>query len=365
MKRRLELSVDPEGLPDWSVWEATREFLQNWKDNTEDSTWEVNPDGYVHTILTLTNKNTKIPRSCLLVGNSSKRDDEDSIGRHGDGLKSAMAVMVRSGLSVNIFNGGVNWWPTISYSDTYGKDVLVVEEREVDNNTDFSVDLQIRVSDWEEIKKNCLFLEPPVGEVISTSYGDILKDEAYKGKIFCGGLYVTTLEELDNGYDFPPSALQLDRDRKAVDSFDVKWITKEMWREVSSKHDDFAETCSYIVDMVSRGSSDTEYLRNTSTPASLKAAFEAEYEEKFEGKYLAESHMEAEELKAAGNYDVVYLGNNTLTKMIKNTEKYQSIDFGLKKVSLSDKFQEWADKYIDNMPAEMYDELQDLISELP
>jgi len=362
---KLELSIDPEGLPGWGVWEAVREFVQNWADNTEDSDWFWNDNydgrgGYLY----LSNKNTSLPRKSLLVGNSTKREDNTTRGRHGDGLKSAMAVLLRQGKEIRIHNDNVVWTPTLSHSDIYGCELLTIVEQEVDSTGHLEVFITMTCEDFETVIANCLLLQEDGRKLHSTDKGDILLDEEYKGKIFCGGIYVNTLQQLEYGYDFKPEVLSLDRDRQAIDSFDIKWITKEMWREIGTDPDKASDVAEMIHDEIE----DTKYLVSHASPStSLKEAAMEIYRDNYQGNMLAESFVEAEELKAAGNDNVVYLGKEDFTNLVKSSDKYKTIDFGIVqtvKTSPKEKVENWLEEWQDEITEEVYISLQDLINTL-
>jgi hypothetical protein len=53
---------------------------------------------------------TDLKRNILALGQSSKERDPRLIGKHGDGLKSALCAFVRNGLSVEILNGYERWY---------------------------------------------------------------------------------------------------------------------------------------------------------------------------------------------------------------------------------------------------------------
>jgi hypothetical protein len=50
--------------------------------------------------LELTNFNAKLPRKALLLGASSKQNQDSMAGTHGEGFKVASLVMVRNGYQV-------------------------------------------------------------------------------------------------------------------------------------------------------------------------------------------------------------------------------------------------------------------------
>lgn len=359
MTTKLELTIDPEGLPDWGVWEASREFIQNWLDNPnlKDCDWTEGSGG--KGVLSLTSFYTKLPRSSLLVGRSSKREEEDTIGRHGDGLKSAMSVLCRLGIPITIYNAGVTWEPTISYSEIYDTDVLVITEKDTDNySQDLVVEFEITKGAYEEIQEKCLFFNPPEN-IYETSDGDILKDEHLKGKIFCGGIYVTTIKDFLCGYNFKPSVLKLDRDRKAVSNFDVQWITKNMWAELGKDEDSALE----VAHMLYEETLDTEYISHTAIEKPLEAAVWKVYKDKHEGVLLTDDPYEVDDLKSAGNDKVLCLNKPVFTSIVQQSPEYKPINFKkVVSVSAEESLVQWIDKWYDSLSTDMYDEIQEVLN---
>src|SRR5699024_10412128 len=93
-----------------------------------------------------------------------------------------------------------------------------------------------------------------VGETYLTDKGRILLEDRYKGKVYVNGLYVCDYEDYRYGYDFNPSELELDRDRKLVSDFDLKYLSSKMW----NKQDE--ELTDLIVEMLEQGVADVRYV---------------------------------------------------------------------------------------------------------
>ena len=219
MKKVLETSISPNYVPDWELPQAVREIVQN----TLDENGEIE---YEEGTLTLTTKNGGIPHSMLALGNSGKRGDESKIGRHGDGLKVALAVILREKKPILIENGGLIWEPKIGTNSSLGCECVVIEETDTGehNNT-----VKITIEDLEEeIKEICessLQLQEIVFgldlETSETLYGDLIFNEELKGNVYVNGLYIQHDSNLKYAFNFNPRYVQLDRDRKAINFYEL------------------------------------------------------------------------------------------------------------------------------------------------
>ena len=72
-------------------------------------------------------------------------------------------------------------------------------------------------------------------DCIETSYGQLIRTESYKGKIFVGGLFICTDPRIDLGVNFKPAVVRIERDRSMVDSFDVQWYLARMIEQSKDK----------------------------------------------------------------------------------------------------------------------------------
>lgn len=218
--KRIETSISPNYVPDWSIGEAVREIVQNTIDEDGDIEYE---DG----ILTLTTHNGAIPVSMLALGNSGKRGDSSKIGRHGDGLKTALAVILRENYHILIKNGNVLWQPKIAKHSQLDCDCVVIEENPLPGAT--SNDVVITISDIsdcvDEISEMSLQLDQIINgvdlEVVDTDYGRLIYNEELKGNIYVNGLFIQNDNNLKYGFDFEAAYVHLDRDRKAINYYEM------------------------------------------------------------------------------------------------------------------------------------------------
>ena len=99
MKSKYELTISTKYVPDWTYVEAVRELLQNAIDN--EAVDENNKYEAVYLAdeekLNISNKSSKLTLDTLLLGVSTKRDDNRTIGQHGEGYKIAFMVLAREG----------------------------------------------------------------------------------------------------------------------------------------------------------------------------------------------------------------------------------------------------------------------------
>jgi hypothetical protein len=224
--KNYELPISPNYVHNWGIKEAIRELLQNAIDAEKCGFEKRIIYDKEHGILSIINYGTKLPMSSLVLGCSNKEDMDNMIGKFGEGYKLALVVLLRKGLTINITNGEEEWVPYFKISDTFNTQVLNIEVRHhgFDNNIVFAIS-GITEGMLNELLAYFPCIENDYGEVIHTANGDILLDKRFKGKMFVEGLYIQTDDNFKYGYNFNVQTVQLDRDRKAINYYDLRALT--------------------------------------------------------------------------------------------------------------------------------------------
>lgn len=271
--KKFELSVTKGYVSSWDQYDAVREILQNAIDQeatVEDNQMFVTHEGDV---LRIGNKNSVLPIESLLLGATSKEESDETIGKFGEGYKIATLVLTRLGKEVVVYNYGARevWKPRFVKSRRYKQEVLTffvdtefIWKKVPDNNLVFEIH-GITKEEYEVIKSNTLQLQSYVNDK-STSKGDVLTSKEHASKIFVNGLYVATNKDLKYGYNFPPSVLSLDRDRRMVSDFNTKWNSSEIWAALSKDE----ENINLILELTVSDYIDADYV--ASTRPSMKTA---------------------------------------------------------------------------------------------
>lgn len=241
MTSRYELSISTDYVPDWTLTDAIRELFQNAKDQEV-----TQPDNAMYFyydnvhLLQIGNKKSILTVKSLLLGSSSKRDDPNTIGQFGEGYKVAALVLTRLDKKLMIYNYGARevWTFKFIESKRFGTRILVVDinksffwNKPPSNDLIITVD-GITPEEYTAIMNTNLHIRPPE-KVLTTTYGRILLDEEFKGKVFVNGLFVCDTECI-HGYDLKPKYIKLNRDRKTVGDWDLTYLTGRMWAETGS-----------------------------------------------------------------------------------------------------------------------------------
>ena len=239
MMKKYELGLGKNYVSDWNVWAAVREFIQNAIDQSktiEDNKMSITYNEETETIQ-ICNKKSVLEHHTLLLGNTSKKDDDNTIGMFGEGYKLALLVLTREGKKVTIYNYGKREVWTCRFSKLKKYDyveTLIVEIytafswTKIPNN-DLTVQIEgITQEEFETIKENTLMLK---GDYVfyPTKFGNILDGEEFAGQIYINGLRVCTKPEFKYGYDIFPAYLKIGRDRNLLDSYDVQKLARRMW----------------------------------------------------------------------------------------------------------------------------------------
>lgn len=231
--RRYELGMTLDYVSDWGITQAVREILQNCYDEEA-----VNPENKSFVsydsdtgVLLIGNKFSSLSTSTLLLGCSSKRDNDKTIGQHGEGYKVATIVLLRNNIGLRILNYANKevWSAKVVNSKRYNTKIGVFDVETLGlfskkPDGDLIFELSGITSEMYRSIIDCdLHLNDDLGDVVEGSLGRCLKDDRFKGKVYVNGLYVCHKSNLKYGYDFVPSLIKLDRDRGLIDSFDLQY----------------------------------------------------------------------------------------------------------------------------------------------
>ncbi len=213
-------------VSDWTPANALREIVQNCLDSPSTFEYDLSGDSLI-----FTSKGTKLHQSTLLLGNSTKRDDINTVGGKGEGYKLACVILLREGHDVVIRNGDLIWTPQFEYSELFEAEVMVFVETSGSGN-DLTFEISGATQDLiDEVKEDCLYLQTDLGRVWEGSRGRVFPD--IHGKLYVGGLFVCNYSGMKYTYDFKPQYLPLNRDRKSVDGWKLTENTTKLLEEVA------------------------------------------------------------------------------------------------------------------------------------
>lgn len=374
---RYELSLSPQYVTDWGLWEAVRELKQNVIDADGEKTIEYDAD---RAVLRIGNTNAVLSPSTLLLGQSSKRDDVKSIGKYGEGYKLAMLVLTRMNKRVKVLTGDSIWIPKIVHSQKYGTDILVVDtttQAAGTSDTMFEVH-GVTKHEFNQLIPKSLYFDPPA-KAIETSMGRILIDSKFAGKVYVNGLFVCDMvdkssDKVAYGYDFSPEYIELDRDRNKVSEFDAFWASSRMVIEYLEKGSvQHGVTPTIVHKFIESGYRDLSYIGNmylSSSAPMVQDICELSYED-FRKKhgpkaFPVTSHSESEEITSryVGVKPVVV--NNTVQKLIKASPVFQSLIDTLEVIeekTPADVLGEFMKVYGKTMPRKMKKEFKSIVEE--
>ena len=266
---KIELTLAPNYVPSWTLVDAVRELFQNALDQQKqnpDNTASWHYDSETG-ILTISNATSKLTASSLLLGQTTKAGDKSTIGQFGEGYKIATLVLLREGKNVVFYNYGAKeiWRPRFVKSRRFGTDILTffIEKKAIWEKVP-SADLVIAIEgisadEYKSIVESNLHLRTDYEVLEETEFGDVIN---LPGKVFVNGLYVCDYEPYTYGYNFKPEHIRLDRDRKMVSDFDLRWMASKMW-----------STCKdtdRVLEMIAEGKADVAFLESVSYTSSWR-----------------------------------------------------------------------------------------------
>lgn len=228
--KAIELSLSPKYVTNWGLIESVREILQNAIDcETDGNKVDVT---YNNEILSISTYGSSLDRKTLLLGESGKNDSR-YIGKYGEGYKLALLVLNRIGKKTIVFTKNEMWTTEFKKSKVFEEESMFIniEEYNISSNEEY-VKFEIHnitQSDMFKLRDNFIALDRYLGRSIGATreseYGEVLLNKEYSGKFYVNGLFVQNDTEFTYGYNFKSEYVNLDRDRKAINYYELKELT--------------------------------------------------------------------------------------------------------------------------------------------
>lgn len=308
--KKYELPLSVNYVRHWGIVEAVRELLQNALDS--DSPFEFqHGKGFVRII----SRGSYLPTETLVLGETTKADDNKKIGSFGEGYKIALLVLVRAGISVEVFNNDKYWVPSLESSKQFnGTQVLVIKEKPYNPGSNPGLIFHLSgLSDQQiaDVSRSCIRLWQPeeVGVVEPTPWGDVLLN--HSGTLFVNGLFVCNTR-LKYSYNMKPQYLRLERDRQTVSTFDLQWLTMQMWNHIAAKHP------MTLCNMVDGKALDVEYIDSAASEL-VKGIYHSHFQSTNGQKVAVEDQLNYDAVAA---YATPVLVPGTAVRLLAATSAY-------------------------------------------
>ncbi len=325
---KITLSLSPNYVRHWTIYDALRELYQNAIDReNEDSsafiTISVSEEEPIVNLF-LGNANTMLDKRTLLLGETSKADNKDAIGNFGEGYKLAILVLLRNGIDVKVFNDTETWTFTLEHNEQFGTKMLTVEitEGECNGAVEFAL-YNLPKKAWSSYSQYNLRLQPEYGHIDTTDC-EVLTDDRNRSKIFVGGLFVNDYKGTSlYGYNFAPHVFPLGRDRNIIEGFNANWQASKALVEATIDNLDVLENV-----VMSHETSDTEHMSNfiNTSEVMMDAVwnnFEKEFPDTIPIAYSGDKYDLAKEYDMSNikTADVSY----KTSALLKNTPQYTKL----------------------------------------
>lgn len=248
--KTIHYGIGKEYLKNWGINEALREIYQNFFDFGEYWT-KVKKLNNGKVLVRVSNNYNPEQLEFLRIGNSIKHNDE-SIGKHGEGLKMALLIFLKENLNITIYTYNYIIFPKWEINEEVGELFSIKYSNYIrkynKNKNTFCIQFEINEEIYNSFINNIVTKEDIIFK--HNYHGEIVNKT--KGNLYSGNLYVCNIKSLSASYNIPPSLLNLDRDRSVPRSFEVNFHCskiKEAEEKLSLKDLEY---------------SDTEYINNVS-----------------------------------------------------------------------------------------------------
>lgn len=372
--RTYELTLTPNYVSDWTFYDAIRELIQNGTDQEI-----INPDNKFSLVyqkdeqkLLLINDHSKLEIASLLLGNSSKSYDENTVGQFGEGYKIAALVLNRLGKKMTILNNAADeiWYSDFRMSEKWRQKMLTFEVKENISASKCLIICIDNVSNQEylDIEQIWLYMhgKDSYGK-IDTDYGEILTDPAMSGLIFVNGLSVSTYSEMHYGYNFKPNHIRLERDRKTCRDWEMGFVTARMICQAVLRGKLDLAQLSKLADLNGADVKNMKYICYEQNTEEIVELLLEQFDNQYPDSIPVGTQEEFDRVKTFGGNPIIVpdLVAELLTKeMTRRTHRLAVSDSVNQNLTIKEQIERWLRAYFDKLPGEAIDELRRIINKM-
>jgi len=329
----FQLTISPEYVSDWGIYEGVREIIQNALD-ARDNGYELSIS-HTGRHLRISNRGARLQRNVWLMGQTTKAGDDSQRGHFGEGLKLGALALARANRQIRFINGEESWTPLIAPSKEFGQDVLTIRTRQLPKVIeDFVVEVEVSLNEWHSFRDR--FLDFQDTKAVKTVRGQVLTDPKFRGQSYVKGIWVEGSDDLQYGYNYLLAST--DRDRRMVNGYDAKYNRVKLWEELYSRvHDDgnnpdgAALIARQVLDLLLSSKNDLCYYGDFTRPSDDLCAHVRELFLDAHGS-KAIPVCSAAGYKEAGHYGRIGV---LCTKLL--CEFFRSTDLDLEQIKLTEK----------------------------
>jgi len=219
----IPMGLTPDYIPEMGTWEAARELAANCMDADpaykRHQAASDNPDFIQFST-------TTVPKlaEMIFMGCGQSRKDEDKIGQFGEGFKIAalIATRARGGqLTLETRTHVVNFL----FKELFGERVLHARVGQRTIPVEWNPDIAFKAT--LEMKGARDATKDKVIQGDTTKYWR-KENEREDVKIFCKGIFITTVQKVQSHYHYNLNSLQLNRDRSMASTFSLHFAVAQL-----------------------------------------------------------------------------------------------------------------------------------------
>jgi hypothetical protein len=253
----IQYPISFKYIQHWTIQDALREIYQNAVDAGGVAIeYTHDPDQLV-----IHNHQGCFEPQDLLLGESTKTNDPNSLGKWGEGLKLGALVCIRNAKEISLID--YNSMREYKFGDTafdFGDTTIKTLAVEVNDLVGKDVPTQgvnvviknVTESEYGTFISSCLMLNNGLKDALTKKDRSILIDPKEQGNIYIGGLYICNIAKLKYGYNFKPGDVTIGRDRNITSDYSVLSQCAYLWEEFQEDE--------RLIEMVEAGTYDVTYI---------------------------------------------------------------------------------------------------------